>query len=75
MYDWLNDKLDEVPNNVSHKFSHVQLAFVVVNFRSEPLVATTKELEQIRGVKPTIVSCTLPLPTKFMEVLVVVVST
>jgi len=48
----LNDKLDEVPNNVSHKFSRVQLAFVVVNFRSEPLVTTTKELEQIRGVKP-----------------------
>jgi hypothetical protein len=45
MYDWLNGKLVEVPNNVSHKFSHVQPTFVIVSFRSEPLVTTTKELE------------------------------
>jgi hypothetical protein len=43
---------------------------------NEPIVITIEELEPIRGgAKLTTVSCTFFLPTKYMEVPIVVVST
>jgi len=53
----------------------VWATIVVTSFQSEHVVITTKELKPIRGgVELPIVSCTLFLPTKSMEVHVIVVS-
>jgi hypothetical protein len=57
------------------KKSLVWATIVVTSFQSEHVVITTKELKPIRGgVELPIVSCTLFLPTKSMEVHVIVVS-
>ncbi len=71
-YDRFNGKLDDVPIIICQP---MQAATPDTNSRSEPIVTTIEELEPIRGgAKLTIVSCTLSLPIKSMEVLVVVVS-
>jgi len=57
------------------KFSPMQATIVAMNSRNEHVVTTTKKPKSIRGAKFTIVSCTLFLPTKFVEVPIVVVST
>jgi hypothetical protein len=75
-YDRLTCKLVEVLVIVFHKFSHVQATTVVTSSPSELVVTTIENFEPIRGgAKLTIVSCTLPLPTKLMEVFFVVVNT
>jgi hypothetical protein len=53
----------------------MQATIVAMNSRNEHVVTTTKKPKSIRGAKFTIVSCTLFLPTKFVEVPIVVVST
>jgi hypothetical protein len=64
--------LDDVPIIISQL---VQVATTNTNSESEPFTTTIKELEPIRGgVELTIVFCTLFLPIKSMEVLVVVVN-
>jgi hypothetical protein len=56
--------------------SHVQATTVAMSSQSEHVVTTTEEFEPIRrGAKLAIVSCTLPLATKPMEISVVVVNT
>jgi len=53
----------------------VQITIADTNSWSEPIVISTKELQLIRGgAELTIGFCTLSLPIKFVEVLVVVVS-
>jgi hypothetical protein len=75
-YDRLIGKLVEVLVTIFQKNSLVQAAIVATSFQSEHVVTTIEELEPIRGgTKLAIVSCTLPLPIKFMEVIVVVVCT
>jgi hypothetical protein len=54
----------------------MQVAAIPTSSQSKLFVTTAKEHEPISGgTKLAIVSCTLPLPTKLMEVHVVVVST
>ncbi len=45
-----------------------------MNSWSELITTAMEELEHIKGVEPTIVSYTLFLPTKIMEVLSVAIS-
>jgi hypothetical protein len=52
------------------------VATIVTSSQNEHVVITIEEPEPIRGrTKLAIVSCILPLPTKYVEVFVVVVST
>jgi hypothetical protein len=54
----------------------VQATIIATTSRSELVINTTKELEPIRGgAELAIVSCTLSLPTKYMEVPIVIIST
>jgi hypothetical protein len=74
MYDWLNNELVEVPFTISQKNSPIKVTIATMSSRNEHVITTTKILKLIRGAEPTIVSCTLFLPTNFVEVHVVVVS-
>ncbi len=70
--DQFSSKLDEVFIIVSQP---VQITIADTNSWSEPIVISTKEPQLIRGgAELTIGFCTLSLPIKFVEVLVVVVS-
>jgi hypothetical protein len=51
------------------KFHLCKVANVITSFQNKFVVTTIKELELIRGgAKLAIVSCTLLLPTKLMEI-------
>ncbi len=65
----------EVPIIVFQKNSHVQATTIATSFQNEHVVIITEEPKPIRrGAELTIVSCTLPLPIKFGEIFVVVIS-
>jgi hypothetical protein len=54
----------------------MQVTTIAISFQNELVVTTTEEPEPIQGgAKLAIVSCTLSLPTKPVEVLATVVST
>ncbi len=74
-YDQLISKLVEVLVNVFQNVnSPMQETVVVISFWNGLVVSTTKELEPIKGgTWLAIVSCTLPLPTEHVEILVVIV--
>jgi hypothetical protein len=74
-YDQLIGKLVEIPVNVFQKISHVQAVVVATSSQNEHVVNAIEKHEPIRGAKLTIVSCTLPLPTKLVEAPIVIVST
>jgi hypothetical protein len=61
--------------NAFQKNPHVQVVVVVISSQNEHVVTTIKEHEPIKGAKLTIVSCTLPLPTKHVETPILIVST
>ncbi len=76
IYDQLSPKLVEVHVKISQRILHVQPTFASLSYQSELVTATTKKPIPIRGgAKITTISCTLFLPTKLVEVLVVVIST
>lgn len=58
------------------KGSLVQSTIIIISFWNQPIVTATKELEPIKGrAELAIFSYALPLPTKHMEVLIVIFST
>jgi hypothetical protein len=58
-----------------HKGSRMQSSVVATSSQSELVVTTTEKLEPIKGgIELAIVSCTSHLPTKPMEVPIVVIS-
>ncbi len=58
------------------KNSHVQVTTVATSSWNEPVIITTEEPKPIRGgIELAIVSYTLPLPIKSMEIPIVVVNT
>ncbi len=74
-YDWLINKLIEVPRIVFHAFSLVQIGNVVTSSWSELVAIIVKEPKLIRGgAKLAIIFYTFPLPIKPMEVPIVVVN-
>jgi len=76
MYDWLSAKLVEIPVKVFKKFSPTQLAYTTMGFQSKPIVTTMEKPSLIKGgAKIATIFCTLPLPTKTVEVPIKVVST
>jgi len=54
----------------------MQVTVIPTSSQNKLVVTTTEEPEPISGVKKlAIISCTLPLPTKLVEILVLVVNT
>ncbi len=75
-YDRLNGKLVEVRVEVSQRFLPMQLAFSTTSSQSELVINTIEKLVTVKGgAEIAIVSYILPLPTKYVEVHVVVVGT
>jgi len=75
MYDWLSCKLVEIPINVFHTFSPMQIGNVTISSQSELVVITIKWPKLMkRRAKSAIIFYTLPLPIEPMEVHVVVVN-
>lgn len=75
-YDWLSTKLVEILAEISQRILPMQPTFALLSSRFELVTNTTKEPIPIRGgVKITTVSYTFFMPTKLVEVCVVVVST
>ncbi len=75
-YDQLIGKLVEVLVHVFQKLSPMQVAARATSSQNELIVTTSEEPKPIDGgAKLAIVSCTLPLPTKLVEIPIVVVNT
>jgi hypothetical protein len=74
-YDHVTSKLVEVPINVFQKLSPMQATIVATSYRNEFVVITNEEPKPIRGrTEMAIISYTLPLPTKLVEVPIVIIS-
>ncbi len=72
-YDQLNNKLVEAPVIVSQ---HVQVATITTSSQSAHVVTTIEELKSIKGrVELAIVSYSLYLPVKSMEIPIILVGT
>jgi hypothetical protein len=75
-YDQVIGKLVEIPINVFQKNSPMQTTNVATSSQSKLVVIINEEPKPIKGgIKMAIISYTLPLPTKPVEIPIVTVNT